>query len=46
MLIMAVTESSRITVPVMVMLSSLQVENRGYCSAALALLYQSTSQVV
>lgn len=44
--IMAVAEEIRFVVSLMVSLLSRQIEKRGYCSEALALLCQSTSEVV
>ena len=44
--IMAVPEEIRFVVSLMVSLLPRQIEKRGYCSVALALLCQSTSEVV
>jgi hypothetical protein len=43
--IMAVPEESRFAVSLMVSLLPRKIEKRGYCSVALALLCQSTSEV-
>jgi hypothetical protein len=43
---MAVPEEIRFVVSLMASLLARQIEKRGYCSVALALLCQSTSEVV